>query len=119
MRNKKPNQERYNMTEIDLKDIVSNSDNSREPAPRLQGLGYGIVEPVEGADKPSLFALALGNPGDQARYCKLVEQYEESLVDLADSIDRQGQLQNCRVRPLSGGKYALSFGARRCLAVLY
>src|SRR5262249_36474020 len=36
-----------------------------------------------------------------------------------ESIDRQGQLQNCRVRPVSEGKYALTFGARRCLAVLF
>jgi ParB/RepB/Spo0J family partition protein len=107
------------VTEIDLKDIVTNSDNSREPAPRLQGHGYGVVEPAEGAEKPSLFALALGSPEDQARYCELVEQYEESLVGLAESIDRQGQLQNCRVRPVSEGRYALTFGARRCLAVLY
>lgn len=107
------------MTEIDLKNIVSNNDNSREPAPVLQGYGYGVVEPVGGVGKPSLFALALGNPEDQARYCKLVEQYEEPLVALAESIDQQGQLQNCRVRPISEGKHALTFGARRCLAVLY
>jgi ParB/RepB/Spo0J family partition protein len=107
------------MTEIDLNNIVTNSDNSREPAPTLQGLGYGIVEPIEGADKPSLFALALGEHGDRARYRNLVERYEESLVDLAESIGRQGQLQNCRVRPAGEGKYALTFGARRCLAVLY
>jgi hypothetical protein len=28
-------------------------------------------------------------------------------------------LHNCRVRPVSEGQYALTFGARRCLAVLY
>ncbi len=107
------------MTEINLKDVVSNSDNSREPTKNLQGLGYGIVEPVEGSGKPSLFALALGTPDDKRRYCKLVEQYEEGLTDLAQSIDQQGQLQNCRVRRVSGGQYALTFGGRRCLAVLY
>ena len=107
------------MTEINLNSIVNNSDNTREPAPKLQGLGYGIVEPVKGSGKPSLFSLALGIPIDKRRYCKLVEQYEEGLVDLAQSIDQQGQLQNCRVRPVGNGQYTLTFGARRCLAALY
>ncbi len=86
------------MTEIELKDIVSNSDNTRESAPFLQGLGYGVVEPVEGAGKPSLFSLALGDPEAKRRYCALVERYEDGLVDLAGSINRDGQLLNCRVR---------------------
>src|SRR5262249_52299820 len=47
------------------------------------------------------------------------QNFDESLVALAESIDQQGQLQNCRVRSLDGGKYALTFGTRRCLAVLY
>ena len=107
------------MTAIDLKDIVSNGDNTREPAPALQGMGYGVVEPVEGADRPTLFFLALGTPEDKRDYCHLVERYEGSLVDLAASIDREGQLLNCRVRPHGQDKYVLTFGARRCLAVLY
>jgi len=105
------------VTEIDLKDIVGNTDNSRESAPRLQGLGYGIVEPGDG--KPSLFALALGSELDKADYCKLVERHDERLIDLAQSIDRQGQLLNCRVRVARKGKYHLTFGCRRALAVLY
>lgn len=105
------------MTEIDLKDIVGNTDNSRESAPRLQGLGYGLVEPGQG--KPALFALALGTAEEKAEYCKLVERHDEGLVDLAQSIGRQGQLLNCRVRPAGEGKYLLTFGCRRALAVLY
>jgi ParB/RepB/Spo0J family partition protein len=107
------------MTEINLESIVSNNDNSREPAPTLQGQGYGVVEPTKGARKPSLFALALGSPDDKAHYCNLIDELEDGVADLAKSIERQGQLQNCGVRLLNGGKYALTFGARRCLAVLY
>jgi ParB/RepB/Spo0J family partition protein len=107
------------MTEINLNTIISNIDNSRDSAPNLQGLGYGIVEPVKGSSKPSLFVLALGTPDDKRRYCELIEQYEEELLDLAQTIQELGQLQNCRVRPLGDGQYALTFGARRSLAILY
>jgi hypothetical protein len=63
------------MSAIDLRDVISDSDNSRESAPGLQGLGYGIVRPANG--KPALFALALGTPEQQAEYCELVERHEE------------------------------------------
>lgn len=107
------------MTEINLNTIVSNRDNTREPAPTLQGLGYGIVEPVEGSGKPSLFALALGTPDDKHRFLTLVEQHAEELVHLALNIAQHGQLQNCRVRSVGNDQYVLTFGARRSLAILY
>src|SRR4051812_35716873 len=93
-------QQEIHMNEIELKDIVSNSDNTREPVPHLQGLGYGVVDPVEGSGKPSLFALALGSPDDKLLYCDLIEEYEEALTDLAESMALRGQLQHCRVRPV-------------------
>jgi len=107
------------MIEIKLRDIISNSDTSRESSPRLQGLGYGIIKPLPGSDKPTLFALALGDEAARKEYCDLVERYDEGLVYLAQSLDKHGQLTNCRMRPAGKGKYAIVFGCRRMLGVLY
>lgn len=107
------------MTEIDLKTIISSEDVSRESTPKLQGLGFGIVTPVEGSDKPSLFTMALGGYDLKDIFCSIVETHDDALVNLAGSIDLHSQLQPCRVRRVKGGKYILTFGARRCLAILY
>lgn len=106
------------LIEARIKDVVTNHDNAREPAPALQAEGYGLCEPVAGVNKPTLFALALGSADEQKTYCTLIDTREPGIAGLAKSLMRRGLLQPCRVRAADGG-YALVAGARRVLAVLY
>lgn len=106
------------LIEVQIKDVVSNHDNAREPAPTLQSLGYGLCEPVKGANKPTLFALALGSSDDKKTYCALVDAHEPAVAEFAGSLRKRGLFNSCRVRAVEGG-YALVAGARRVLAVLY
>jgi ParB-like chromosome segregation protein Spo0J len=107
-----------NLIQISLSDITSNQDNSRQPVPKLQRQGYGVVEPVEGVNKPTLFALALGNQDQKQTFCALIDAHEPDIARMAASLGEDEQLQNIMVRPL-GDKFALVFGANRCLATLY
>jgi ParB/RepB/Spo0J family partition protein len=121
--------------EVDIKDIIGNRDQTRDAVPRLHKQGYGVFEPVEGSDKPSLASLALSSDLEQRQqFIGLIDQHEngngttkDGTTDtskgtirwLADDMGQQGQLQPIRVRSAEDGKYHLVFGCRRCLARMY
>jgi ParB/RepB/Spo0J family partition protein len=106
--------------EIPIVDIKSNSQNPRESAKDLTQMGYGIFFKLEGSDKPAVVPLALSEkPEDKAEYCKLMEKFENGIVESAASIKKSGQLQGASVRKLPDGGYDLIFGCRRLLSCLY
>lgn len=127
---------------IDIHDIKSNVSNNRYPLERLQDLGFGIFAVEPNSDKPAMVPMALSDkPEERAEYCRLIENYEcalppvpgeteadrkkrvnlrGGLLDMVDSIEREGLLEPCEVRPLEDGAgYDLVFGARRTMAILY
>ncbi len=121
--------------DVDMADIIANRDQTRDAVPRLHKLGYGVFEPLEGSDKPSLASLALSSDLEQRQqFIGLIDQHENgngtskdgtkdtskgTIKWLADDMAAQGQLQPIRVRPAEDGKYHLVFGCRRCLARMY
>jgi hypothetical protein len=122
---------------IDLRKIVSNAQNPRQPAPLLAKMGYGIFTPIEGSNKPALTVLALSdNPEHAAEFCHLIETHENTnrdepvshdekeeckggLVALAKDLLKHGWIHAGVVRSLGDGTYDLIVGARRLLAALY
>jgi hypothetical protein len=106
------------MLTLNLAQVVSNMDNARDTVGNLRFKGYGVVEPLPGIAKHSLFGLALGTPEQKKTYLELIDTNEEYLVGLAASIKKRGQIVSVEVRQVEKG-YALVIGCCRCLAVLY
>jgi ParB/RepB/Spo0J family partition protein len=105
--------------DVNIADIVSASENLRDAAPCLGVEGYGVF--CASAQQPeSLVSLALSTDTEQqARYVKLIEDYEPDIESLAANMATMGLLEPVRVRPAEDkGKYDLVFGCRRCLAWL-
>ena len=111
---------------IDLKDIVSNSAQSRGfgVLPKMKGLGYGLFEKIA-TDKECIWEMLLGDSQANKDHClDLLTEHESKLCALADSLRLKGQLQPAvvvQVKDSSGNDdgYDVIAGMRRVLASAY
>lgn len=106
---------------INLKEIVSNTQNSRKALPNLMRDGWGIFQVPPDSDKPTLQSKALSDdPKEKADFCKLIEKSEPGIVESANNVAKIGQLQNPRVRVIAGQDgLDLVLGARRSVIAMY
>lgn len=64
--------------DVEIGAITANRDQTRDAAPRLHELGYGVFEPQMLSNKPSLVSLALsGDLNERQQYVALIDQHEK------------------------------------------
>lgn len=106
---------------IDLKNLAANSAQSRGAGvlPALKDMGYGLFEKLpDHDDKEPIWSLLLSDdPAKRKEGAGLIQGNEGHIIDLAESIDAEGQLQNIVVTEMAGGKYDVTAGMRRSIAL--
>lgn len=114
-----------NFIEIKLKDIVSNTAQSRGMGalPTLQSMGYGLFEKLpEHDDKEPIWSMLMSNKAEEKKEgLALITQNEGHILDKAESLSTTGQLQNIVVVPAKGqdGKWDVVAGMLRCIAFAF
>lgn len=99
--------------------IVSNTHNPRiESTTVVLSQGYGIFDPKEGSDLPSLVTLARGTDEQKDEFVKLMKTDEE-FVRFASKLRRDGQIDPVKVVKIDDRRYDIEDGCRRFLAQLY
>ncbi len=104
---------------IAIRSITSNTNPRQALSPSLDSQGWTVF-----VGEKTLWPLAVSdNPEERAQFVKLLQDFDPDLVSMAGTMLTQGQLQAVEVREGGSSKgkpvYTLSFGCRRCLAILY
>lgn len=110
---------------IDPRDIIK-CENPRYPlSDEMRKNGFGVLGtfPQDSENTPlkDLWRMASSDDqDDRTTYTQLIEDSDESIRQLGQTIITASQLQPIGVSEApEKGKYILAFGQRRCLAVLY
>lgn len=114
-------QDSYPVEIIDLKDIDSNSYQSRGMGAlaNLIMLGYGLFEKIE-ADKNPLWPQLMSDKAEERNQAvALVAENEPTVIEAATSQAEHGQLQPIGVVKQKDGKYNVIYGMQRCIARAY
>jgi len=104
---------------IPVRSITSNTNPRQALSASLDAQGWTVFH----GDQPIWPLATSDNPEERAQYVKLIQDFDPEIVAMANTMLTQGQLQAVEVRE-GGSKsgdhsYTLSFGCRRCLAILY
>lgn len=123
---------------ISIKEVVSNVGQSRGMGVlcNLLELGYPLFtgdeipkwvkqdeaakpDASEGGKVVGIYNMLISeSDDDQGKAVRLLEDHEPEIVELADRLLAEGQLQNIGVIPVKGG-YDVVFGMRRTIATAY